>query len=242
MITYFKVLVRDVIKKFSLQFLYENISLNYLQKEKIGKFLINKAFEDKAKYIPLKKEYFQRCLEHMKEFENSIFLELGVGDGGTAKIISNFFSDKQIFGFDSFDGFKDEPAKGSFWKSYQKNFKNRKIPELPNNYKLIKGYLEETFFDFTVIKNVNQIETLLIHFDMDVYEPAKLILNYVRSSKKKTIIMFDEFYNYEEFEKHEWRAFYEEIICNNVKNRMLFYTDCSTKNFGHLSKFCFEIN
>ena len=242
MIIYLKVFIRNIIRRISLQFFYEKISLNYIQKEKIGKYLIDKAFEDKAKYIPLKKDYFRECLEYMKNFQNSIFLELGVGDGNSARIISEFFSEKQIYGFDSFDGFKDEPVNNSFWESYQKDFKNRKMPDLPKNYFLIKGYLEETFNDFVKKNNLHDVDTLLIHFDMDVYEPTKLILNFVRNSKKKTIIMFDEFYNYEEFEKHEWRAFYEEIVCNNVNNKMLFYTDCSSKNFGHLSKFCFEIN
>tara|TARA_B100000003_G_C10934114_1_gene372470 strand:- start:2153 stop:2881 length:729 start_codon:yes stop_codon:yes gene_type:complete len=242
MIIKLKVFLRNIIRKISLHFLYEKISLNYIQKKKIGKYLIDKAFEDKAKYIPLKKDYFQECLEYMKKFQNSIFLEFGVGDGGSARIISEFFSEKQIYGFDSFEGFKDEPAKNSFWESYQKVFKESKTPELPKNYVLIKGYLEETFDAFIKKKKLHEVDTLLIHFDMDVYEPTKLILNFIRKSKKKTIIMFDEFYNYEEFEKHEWRAFYEEILCENIENKMLFYTDCSSKNFGHLSKFCFEIN
>jgi hypothetical protein len=242
MVIYFKIFLRNIIRKITLQSLYENISLNFIQKKKIGNFLIDKAFEDKAKYIPSKKDYFYECLAYMKNYQNTIFLELGVGDGGTAKIISEFFSEKQIYGFDSFEGFKNEPKKNSFWKSYQEIFRNRKIPKLPKNYVLIKGYLEETFDDFVKKNKLQEVDTFLIHFDMDVYEPAKLILNFIRESKKKTIIMFDEFYNYEEFEKHEWRAFYEEIICHNIENKMLFYTDCSTKNFGHLSKFCFEIN
>ena len=131
--------------------------------------------------------------------------------------------------------------------SINSNNKSKKIKLSTNLKKFILfkkkiSKVKAQMIDFVKKNNLHDIDTLLIHFDMDVYEPTKLILNFVRNSKKKTIIMFDEFYNYEEFEKHEWRAFYEEIVCNNVNNKMLFYTDCSSKNFGHLSKFCFEIN
>tara|TARA_B100000902_G_C27322131_1_gene925431 strand:- start:5664 stop:6392 length:729 start_codon:yes stop_codon:yes gene_type:complete len=242
MILKFKVFIRTILRKLSQQHLYEKISLNYLYKKKIGHFLIDKVFQDKAIYIPSKSDYYVECFDYIKKFNNSLFLEFGVGDGETAKIISECFADKQIYGFDSFNGFKDEPPKNSFWESFQTKFKNRKIPILPKNYNLIEGYLEDTFEKFMSEKDSEKIENFVIHYDMDVYEPAKLILNFLRKSKKKSIVMFDEFYNYEDFEKHEWRAFYEEIICYNVPNKMLFYTDSSSNHFGHLSKFCFEIN
>ena len=214
--------------------------LSIIFKKKIGKYLIDKAFEDKAKYIPLKR-LFSRMFRVYEKISKSLYFEFGVGDGGSARIISEFFSENKFMVLIVLRVLKMNLQKIHFGNLIKKFLKKVKHPSY-QNYVLIKGYLEETFDAFIKKKKLYEVDTLLIHFDMDVYEPTKLILNFIRKSKKKTIIMFDEFYNYEEFEKHEWRAFMKKFYVRILKTRCYFTQIALQKNFGHLSKFCFEIN
>ena len=76
---------------------------------------------------------------------------------------------------------------------------------------------------------------------MDVYEPTKHFLSIIRKEEIKTIICFDELINYEGFENHEWRAFNEEILKNNIPHKIIAFSDAGKKLYGPFVKFCIEI-
>ena len=48
--------------------------------------------------------------------------------------------------------------------------------------------------------------------------------------------MFDELLNYEEFEQHEWRAFYEEVICKDIDYKIIAFTDKGIDKWGSFTK------
>lgn len=222
----------------------ENISFTYLHRKKILNFLFEKTFNDKAKIVHNKNEYFKMSCDYIKKFENRINLEFGIGTGGTAKIFSENLNNCKIYGFDSFDGFMHDPDVKTFWFSFQKTFKQRKKPSLslPNNYEIIEGFVENTVpnFDKEILSKLNY-DYIFAHIDVDVYEPTKVILKTICSKRKKSFLMFDEFTNYDDFEKHEWRAFYEEVICNEIPYKIKFVSNAGSDHFGHLSKYFIEI-
>jgi hypothetical protein len=70
----------------------------------------------------------------------------------------------------------------------------------------------------------------LLHIDCDVYSSTKTILRYFQNiiQNNKCVLLFDEFHNFEGFEKHEFLAFLEfidetrieyDIIGRNVRHQ-----------------------
>ena len=211
--------------------------------KKVSEKTIKKLIDDEALYFNVYSEYINWNLNYAKQFDNKIILEFGVAKGQSGKVISDFFSDETVYGFDSFMGFK-EISKKSFWsyQGYQKNFLNQKIPNINKNYKMINGYVEDTLTNFMKDIKIDNFDTFFIHLDLDIYEPTKYVLSEILKKKKKTIIMFDELLNYPGFENHEYRALFEEVIKKDYNYRYLSFTDRGNSDYGSLIKTFMEIN
>ena len=199
--------------------------------------------DDRALYFDKYNEYINWNLNYVKNFPNKLILEFGVEKGLTGKIISDFFPNETIYGFDSFQGFKNV-SKKSFWSyaGYQKSLANQQIPKVNKNYKIIEGYVEDTLYDFLNSIDIDNFDTFFIHLDLDIYEPTKLVLSEILKKNKKTIVMFDELFNYPGFENHEYRAFFEEVIKKNYNYRYFSFTNKGDYNYGMFIKTFLEIN
>jgi hypothetical protein len=156
--------------------------------------------------------------EHIKlqHKPNTLWLEFGVASGNTINYISKF-TDKYVFGFDSFEGlpekWRDGFDKGTFSR-------NGNLPQVNSNVKLIKGWFDETLPLFVNnFKNSTKNKISFIHMDADLYSSTKYILDTLKDHiDKDCIIVFDELLNYPGFDgdKGELKAFYEFITENKV--------------------------
>jgi hypothetical protein len=83
-----------------------------------------------------------------------------------------------------------------------------KLPDVPGNVQLIKGWVQETLQDFL---NAHPGEPIsFIHCDMDTYTPTKFALEIVKDRcVRGTVILFDELYGYPNWRRHEYRALME---------------------------------
>ena len=64
----------------------------------------------------------------------------------------------------------------------------------------------------------------LIHIDCDIYQSTKDIFNHIESRLVKgSIIIFDEFFNYPNWQQHEYKAFQEFLSKSTKKFRYLCY-------------------
>ncbi len=143
-----------------------------------------------------------------KTLDNSMFLEFGVFKGDSTKLFSSFLSDQKriIYGFDSFEGLDEE------WLSTDYNPKgkfslSKKQPNLPKNVKIIKGRVEETLENF-LKENKNKI--VFCHLDLDNYSPTKFVLQKIKPQLfPGSILLFDEFYGYQNWKEQEYRALKE---------------------------------
>ena len=155
--------------------------------------------------------------EAIKKFDKeSLFLEFGVFKGDSINLFAEKLKkiDAEIFGFDSFKGLKDEWMTEEFNPSGTFDLKGKK-PKVERNVKLIDGWVEETAKNF-LSKNSKKIA--FIHFDMDTYKSTSFVLKLVKSNfQAGTIILFDEFYGFPNWEKYEYKAFKEEIEENRFK-------------------------
>tara|TARA_Y100001935_G_C17236438_1_gene473258 strand:- start:328 stop:1071 length:744 start_codon:yes stop_codon:yes gene_type:complete len=186
--------------------------------------------KNKSVYDFYKEEQIQNCYQHFKKFfktsvllesdkmrehainrakdndtdKDFIYMEFGVFSGKSI----NFFSkriDKNIYGFDSFQGLKEDwlgtsVIKGTF------DLK-KKIPKLNSNVVPISGWIQDTLPPFLNEKNP---KINFIHMDVDTYESSKFILEKIKPNLVKgAIILFDELYNFEGWDVGEYKALTE---------------------------------
>ena len=181
-------------------------------------------------YDLYKDEQIKKCYEHFKDYlknavllssdkirdhaincakENDndpdfIYIEFGVFSGTSINFFSNKIK-KNIYGFDSFQGLKEDwlgtsVPKGTF------DLK-KKIPKLNDNVIPIVGWIQDTLPKFL---NEKQPKICFIHMDVDTYESSKFILEKIKPFlTNNSIILFDEIYNFEGWDVGEYKALKE---------------------------------
>ena len=139
------------------------------------------------------------------EFDG-LMLEFGVFSGETINIAADYFKDKQLDGFDSFEGL---PEDWNGWTLEKTFFKTSKIPQVKENVRLHKGWFDEVLPKFL---EEHKEDVSFLHVDCDIYSSAKYVLFALKDRVKAgTIIVFDEFFNYPNWQNHEYKAFKEFI-------------------------------
>ena len=151
-------------------------------------------------------------------FDGNI-LEFGVHTGSTINQIAKKLTNKQIHGFDSFEGLPEDwpmlekhyrwPEKIRHKKGY---FALDKLPTVLPNVKLWRGWFDNTIPQYleTEDKDIS-----FLHVDCDLYSSSKTVLSGLNDYiVKDTIIVFDDFYSwghkrYETWEEGEYKALKE---------------------------------
>lgn len=112
----------------------------------------------------------------------------------------------RVIGFDSFQGLSEDwigtgLAKGQFDLG-------GKMPSVPANVELVRGWVEETLPNFLRENPLDQVS--LVHMDLDTYSPTLTVLSALNSRLEPgTLILFDEYFGYWGWENHEHRALLE---------------------------------
>ena len=148
-----------------------------------------------------------------KSNNNGAFYEYGVCQGVSFKYLIKYF--KKGYGFDTFKGLPEDwnnkYKKGSF--SAEGN-----IPEVKDG-KFIVGKFEDTLPGFF---SENRPKASLINFDADLYSSTLCALNYSKSIiDKNTILIFDDFLNFDNWEQNEYKALNEFCSNNNLTYKVL---------------------
>ncbi len=133
-------------------------------------------------------------------------LEFGVFSGETINVLATSLPERQLFGFDSFEGLPESWAglhKGHFSTA-------KKLPPVQPNVELIVGWFDESLPAFLETHDVPQLG--LLHIDCDLYSSTKTVFGLLRDKiVSGTIIVFDEYFNYPGWKEHEYLAFKEFI-------------------------------
>lgn len=130
-------------------------------------------------------------------------LEFGVYTGKSINFFSNYVN--TIYGFDSFEGLKEdwvgyEMQKGTF------NL-NKKIPKLNPNVVSVVGWVQDTLPQF-LKKHKPKIK--FVHMDLDTYKSSLFVLKKIKPYLlKNSVIAFDELYNFPGWEVGEYKALKE---------------------------------
>lgn len=203
------------------------ISKNTLYKHDKG------AVEFVSKYL-----YNAKCLESDAEairfasdsvIIDGAFLEMGTRIGKTLSFIGMLNPKKQVYGFDSFNGFSEDwnsgfqympsgiVAKDALALDDNYGFKEGKfIPPMPKNVVIFKGYFCEVLPQFKqqILKGD---PIAFLHIDCDTYSSTRDVFSALKENiVSGTVILFDELYNYPNFREHEWKALQELQVEKNI--------------------------
>ena len=183
-------------------------------KEEIKKCYENFKPHFKKSIFLSSKNYHKFIIERAKEndeFNKKFYLEFGVYLGTTINFFSKYVN--TIYGFDSFQGLKDD------WLGHDKprgsmNL-NKKLPNLNKNVIPVVGWVQDTLVPFL---EKNKPEINFVHLDMDTYESTKFVLTKIKPYLvKNCIIAFDELYNYSGWEVGEYKALLETFNDNEYR-------------------------
>jgi len=147
------------------------------------------------------------------------YLEFGVFTGGTIRYMARRIGRRTIHGFDSFEGL---PEAWSGFNLGGKAFdREGRLPRVPDNVVLYRGY-----FDASLPKWLNEHPgpIAFMHLDCDLYSSTKTILKLTAPRLVPgTVILFDEYFNFPNWEQHEFKAFQEFVAEHRVKYTYLAF-------------------
>jgi predicted O-methyltransferase YrrM len=170
-------------------------------------------------------EYLKYCIKQATS--DGIWLEFGVGSGKSISFMAQNNPNAKIFGFDSFYGLPEDWVY-SDKKVYKKESYSRNgiAPKLDfKNIELVIGPFEQTLPGFC--EKIHKPASL-IHIDCDLYSSTKSVLDTLHSAsmlKKGTIVLFDEFYNYQNFEDYEYKAFVDFVSETKINYEWIAHTE-----------------
>lgn len=203
--------VNKVIRRFVPELRYDKKSLRYLLAKRAIETSV--AFVERHMLFAQPFETRQGVYRYvMRQIpEKGLILEFGVNKGYSINALATL-TDRTVHGFDSFEGLPDDAEIPTFSDGGQKWFKGKmdrggSLPEVRENVRLHKGWFDAVLPDF--YRSHNEAVALM-HIDSDIYTSAKCVLDCSREHiVDGTIIIFDEYLNYEGWQRHEHRALLE---------------------------------
>jgi len=147
------------------------------------------------------------------------YLEFGVFTGGTVRLIARRVGDRPVHGFDSFEGLPESWSgfnlgKGAFDL-------HGRLPRVPKNVRLHRGWFEDSLPAWL---NANPGAVAFVHVDCDLYSATRTVLSLLADRiVPGTVIVFDEYFNFPNWEQHEYKAFQEFAAEHSVKYQYLAF-------------------
>ena len=149
--------------------------------------------------------------------DTGLFLEFGVFKGESINYFAKRRPQQKFHGFDSFVGLKEDwlghfEPKGAFDVA-------GKLPQVRENVTLIPGWFDETLPRFL---SDNSGNAAFIHIDSDTFEAAQTVLDLLKERiGKGTIVVFDEYLGYPNWQNGEYRAWTEFVGAAGLDYRYL---------------------
>jgi predicted O-methyltransferase YrrM len=134
---------------------------------------------------------------------SGLALEFGVATGTTLRILADAVAnDRTVVGFDVFTGLPET------WRTGfpAGEFAQQEVPDVPGA-QVVVGLFEDELPGF-LARNHEQIA--FMHVDCDLYSSAKTVLDLTGERlAPDAVLVFDEFFNYPGWQRHEFRAWTE---------------------------------
>lgn len=146
-----------------------------------------------------------------------LYLEFGVYKGGTIRFIAaKVGRSQQVYGFDSFEGLPESWTGNSFGFDAK-----GKLPRVPPNVRLQKGLFADVLPSWL---EAHPGSVAFLHIDCDLYQSTKTVFDQIADRiVPGTIVVFDEYFNYPNWQAHEFRAFQELVDEFQIRYEYLAY-------------------
>jgi hypothetical protein len=134
-----------------------------------------------------------------------LMLEFGVADGASLRYVASRVA-RSFHGFDSFEGLPEDWS-GTFERK-GKFGRGAALPPVPANARLYPGWFADTLPRFLAEHASEWVA--FVHVDCDIYASTATVLRHLGDRfRPGTVLVFDEYFNYPNWQRHEWRAFQE---------------------------------
>jgi hypothetical protein len=151
---------------------------------------------------------------------SGLIAEFGVHKGASVNFLADQVAPRTVYGFDSFQG---NPEDWAGWDAPRGVFSLKgRLPKVRSNVTLVPGWFEQTLPQFTT-RNTEPLA--LLHIDCDLYSSTKCVFDHLGERLGRgSIVVFDEYFNYINWENHEHRAFQEFAAARQSRYRYLAYS------------------
>lgn len=164
-----------------------------------------------------RKDLFKHCLDAVSV--PGMYLEFGTYKGNSINIMAKYLPQQQFYGFDSFEGLPENWTPGCRKGAFSLR---GKLPIVRKNVTLVKGFFEVSLPAFVAQHKDEKLA--FIHIDCDLYSSTKTILELLQPNiVVGTIICFDEYYNYSDWQDAEYKAFSEFATQYNIGFKYIGY-------------------
>ncbi len=168
-----------------------------------------RAHMRRATICETRPELHRLALDHVGV--DGLYLELGVKNGGSIRAIAQM-SGRTVHGFDSFEGLPEDWAGTSLRKG--KFSMGGRLPRVPPSVRLYPGWFEQTLPAFAAGERG---PIAFLHLDCDLYSSTRTAFQTLGHwLVPGTVLVFDEYFNYPNWQEHEFRAFQEFVAANAV--------------------------
>lgn len=138
---------------------------------------------------------YRLCIRNNKLFNDSNIAEVGVRNGGSAKLLLELCKNSTIYLFDTFTGLPKTTNEKYDPKQLKEHSFNTNNPEQTinmlskyKNSKIYKGFFPDT------AKDLNDFKFSIVHIDVDIYQSAKDCCEFFYEKLESGgIMIFDDF-------------------------------------------------
>jgi len=159
--------------------------------------------------------------------QQGLMLEFGVADGASLRYVASRVA-RSFHGFDSFEGLPEDWS-GTFERK-GKFTRGGALPAVPANARIYSGWFADTLPRF--LGDHPGESAAFVHVDCDIYASTATALRHLADRLDTgAVLVFDEYFNYPGWQRHEWRAFQEFVRDTGISYTYLGFAQ---KN-GHVA-------
>jgi Macrocin-O-methyltransferase (TylF) len=151
---------------------------------------------------------------------DGLVAEFGVNSGGTINFIAKKKPHAAVHGFDSFEGLPEDWSGNAMAAGYFN--RQGKLPKVAGNVTLHAGWFDRSLPRFMPTTNAT---AAFLHIDCDLYSSTVTIFEHLGPRiVPGTVLVFDEYFNYPNWQAHEHKAFVEFKARSGLKFKTLGYS------------------
>ena len=123
--------------------------------------------------------------------------------------------DTIVWGFDSFTGLPSDC--GGYVITKETFDLGGKLPSVESNVRLVKGYFDQSIDEWLAAEVKGPATISLLHVDSDLYESCQILLEKLNQYiVAGTVVLFDEYFNYPNWQSHSHRSPIALRVCHRT--------------------------